>query len=116
MILTSYGVRLPIFGDGESDRLKIDLSETLVLMGEGNNYCLIPIEAMPHVVISVVVGGPSITPESQQQVDTTAELDGYELTLNFSHPLLALKEAYTVEIIFGRMGILPEPEHLKEPA
>jgi hypothetical protein len=115
--MTSYGVRLPIFGDGESDRLKIDLRETLFLMGEGNNYQLIPMEAMPHRVLHVVVGGPSITPESQQQVDTTAELEGYELTLNFSHALLQLKEAYTVEIVFGKLGIPPElpefPESLE---
>jgi hypothetical protein len=103
--MTSYGVRLPIFGDGKSDILKIDLRETMFLMGAGNNYQLIPIESMPHVVLHIVVGGPSITPESQQQVDTTADLDGYELTLTFSHPLLLLKEAYTVEIIFGRMGL-----------
>ena len=108
MIITSYGVRLPIFGDGESDRLKIDLRETLFLMGEANIYTLIPLEAMPHRVLSVVLGGPSVTPESQQQVDTTADLDGYELTLNFSHPLLESKDAYTIEIIFGRVGLMPE--------
>jgi hypothetical protein len=113
MILTSYGVRLPIFGDGQSDRLKIDLRETLFLMGS-NNYQLIPIEAMPHRVLSVVLGGPSVTPESQQQVDVTHELDGFELTLNFSHPLLESKDAYTVEIIFGRLGILPETETTEE--
>jgi hypothetical protein len=108
MILTSYGVRLPIFGDGESDRLQIDLRETLFLMGEGNNYKLIPLEAMPHRVLFISIGGPSVTPESQQQLDITAELDGYELTLNFSHALLQSKDAYTVEIVFGRLGILPE--------
>jgi len=102
--MTSYGVRLPIFGDGESDRLKIDLRETLFLMG--GEYQLIPAGAMPHRVISITGGTPDDT--QQQANPITAELDGYELTLNFPAPIPENSEAYTVEIIFGRLGILPE--------
>jgi hypothetical protein len=108
MILTSYGVRLPVFGDGDSNQLKIDLRETLFLMGEGNNYQLIPDVAMPHQVLNVTVGGPSITPETEQQCEVSGELDGYELTLKFAYPLLKSKDSYAVEIVFGRVGILPE--------
>lgn len=111
MIRSSYGVRLPVYGDGTSKTVTFDLRDTMVIMGPSANsyYTLIPLQCMPHVVISVVVGGPSITVETEQARETTADLDGYELTLNFSHPLLFNKEAYTVEIIFGRAGVvLPE--------
>jgi len=111
MILTSYGVRLPIFGDGLSDRLKLDLRETLFLWPTGTGqsvYGLIPEAVMPHRVLDVTIGGPSITVQTEEAKLVEAELDGHVLTLNFSHPLYLSKEAYTVEIVFGRIGIPPD--------
>lgn len=102
---TGFGVRISIAGDGVSKRIRLDLTDTVVQMVGGSyvhsnaTWGFVP--RIPDSVLGVVIGGPSVSNQTQQNLDVVAKLDGDFLTLQFSHPLYLSKEFYTVEIIFG---------------
>jgi hypothetical protein len=112
---TSFGVRLTIAGDGVTKDLRLDLTNTVFQM-VGGEYGFIP--RIPDSVLHVVIGGPSVSNQSQQNLDVVTELDGEFLTLHFSHALLENREHYTVELIFGCHGAPPKeptPEPVVDP-
>lgn len=104
------GAHLAIFGDGESKNIVLDLRSTLFRLED--RYDFLPI--LPDSIVSVRIGGPNISPEITNQID--GKLYGTYLVLFFKTPLLLNKDPYTVEIVFGYLGVeLPTIEAEVEP-